>query len=223
AGDNIRARGVLNAEAALITEMTALAYGAQVRMSDGSIDLSEPFRYHFPGAVASIDLRRLPAPIPVPHVESTLTFDYDVTGTFTNPFIAGRARFERSTFLGATIGDGLIGTIDTSVTPITYGGDGEIDDIELRRFGEGLDVGWMRDPRYAGTIDGRFQVQGSGTDRMSLRLTGGGRLHRANMLGGRLSDADVTIDIADGTLRASYDGTLASIDPAIALADRRFD
>src|SRR5439155_3094221 len=62
AGDNIRARGVLNAEAALITEMTALAYGAQVRMSDGSIDLSEPFRYHFPGAVASIDLRRLPAP-----------------------------------------------------------------------------------------------------------------------------------------------------------------
>jgi autotransporter translocation and assembly factor TamB len=43
------------------------------------------------------------------------------------------------------------------------------------------------------------------------------------MLGGRLSDAEVTIDIADGTLRTSFDGSLASIDPAIAFADRRYD
>lgn len=223
AGDNVHARGTLTADAADIAEATATAYGAAVRTTHGSIGLSEPFPYHFPGHIDSLDLRRLPAPIPVPHVESLLAFDYDVDGTFTHPFIAGRARFFPSTFLGARLGDGMVGTIDTRPSPLTYGGDGEIDGIDVRRFGEGLDVAWMKEPRYAGTIDGRFHVEGSGADRVSLRLTGGGRVHRAGMLGGRLSDADVTIEIANGTLRTSFEGMLASINPAIALADPRLD
>jgi TamB, inner membrane protein subunit of TAM complex len=223
AGDNIHARGTITADAVLIAQATALAYGADVRTVQGSIRLTEPFAYHFPGTVASLDLRRLPPAIPVPHVESALTFAYDADGSFTRPFITGRARFARSEFLGATIGDGMIGTIDTSVSPLTFSGDGEIDGVNLGRFGAGLDVGWMKDPHYAGTIDGRFHVDGSGTDRRSVRIAGGGRVHRADMLGGRIADADVTIDIADGTLRTSFDGTLASIDPAIAFADQRLD
>src|SRR4029079_14574742 len=82
---------------------------------------------------------------------------------------------------------------------------------------------WMRDPRYVGTVDGHFHVEGSGSDRQSLHLVAGGRLTRASLFGGRLTDADVTLDIADGTLAASFNGQLASIRPSIALADPRFD
>ena len=37
----------------------------------------------------------VPATIPVPRVESLLTFDYDVDGRFSEPFITGRAAFAR--------------------------------------------------------------------------------------------------------------------------------
>src|SRR5207244_5286780 len=111
------------------------------------------------------------------------------------PFVAGHATFASSQFLGATIRAGTVGTIDTSAKPLTFSGDGEIEDMDLHRFGAGLEVGWMQDPRYAGTVSGHFAVEGAGTDRESLALTGGGRLERANLFGGRLSDADVTIEI----------------------------
>ena len=62
--------------------------------------------------------------MPVPHVERTLALDYDVTGGFSHPFIAGTARFAPSRFLGAAIADGMIGSIDTAVTPIGHSGEG---------------------------------------------------------------------------------------------------
>jgi hypothetical protein len=222
AGDDVHARGTLTADAALVSRATARAYGADVSTTQGSIGLESPYPFHFPGTIAGLDLRRLPASIPVPRVESLLAFGYDVTGRFSEPFIVGRARFAPSEYLGATIGDGTIGTVDTSVKPLTYGGNGEIDGIDLRRFGSGLDVGWMRDRRYAGTVSGLFRVEGAGTDRASLKLAGGGRLKRAEMFGGQIIDADVTVDISSGTLTTSFNGRVTSIDPAVALEDQRF-
>jgi hypothetical protein len=222
AGDNVHARGELTARAALVTRATAIAYGADVSTTQGSIGIEAPFPFHFPGTIAALDLRRLPASIPVPRVESTLAFDYDVTGRFSEPFITGRARFAQSRYLGATIGDGTIGHVDTSVTPLTFGGDGEIDGIDLHRFGSGLDVGWMQDRRYAGAVSGRFHIEGAGTNRASLMIAGGGRLTRVDMFGGRITDADVTLAISSGTVTTSFDGRFASISPAAALDDERY-
>ena len=221
--DAVRARGQLTATAVLIADSSATAYGAAVTSHDATIGLDEPFPFHFQGRTAGIDLRRVPPTVPVPRVESLLTFDYDVTGRFAEPFIAGHATFARSTFLGAVVGDGTVGSIDTEHQPIRYSGDGEINDIDLRRFGDGLEVGWLRQPRYAGTMSGRFHVDGAGTSIATLALTGGGHLARAEMFKGTLSDAEVSIAIADGTLRASYDGRLAGIDPSVPFADSRLD
>jgi hypothetical protein len=116
----------------------------------------------------------------------------------------------------------MIGTVDTSVKPLRFSGDGEIDGVDLGRFGAGLDVGWMQDPRYAGTVSGRFQVEGAGTDRESLRIAGSGRLNRGEMFGGRVTEADVSFDISEGTLKTTFNGPFAAIDPALALADSRF-
>ncbi|MCU1385567.1 MAG: hypothetical protein JWL71_4264, partial [Acidobacteria bacterium] len=223
AADNVRAHGQLTDTQVLIAEMTATAYGAAVTAHQSAIGIDAPFPFHFQGRTAGIDLRRVPATVPVPRVESLLTFDYDVTGRFSEPFIAGRAAFAPSEFLGARIGDGTVGSIDTQQKPVHYSGDGPIDGINLRRFGEGLDVAWLQQPRYAGTISGHFNVEGSGSSAATLTLTGGGRLTRGDLFNGALSDADVTIAIAGGTLRASYDGRLARIDPSIPFADPRLE
>ena len=219
--DQVRARGQLTATHVLVVAADAVAYGAQVSTADSSIGIDRPFPFRFQGAVNGIDLRRVPVTVPVPRVESALTFNYDVSGRFSDPFIVGNATFARSQFLGAAVGAGTVGSIDTSQRPIRYTGDGDVEGVNLRRFGEGLEVGWLQEPRYAGTVSGHFQAQGVGTDRATLTLTGGGRLARAEMFSGTLSEADVSIGIDRGTLRASFDGRFAAIDPAIPFADPR--
>jgi hypothetical protein len=223
AADNVRARGQLTQADVLIADASATAYGAALTTHDASIGIDAPFPFRFQGRTTGIDLRRIPATVPVPRVESLLTFDYDVTGRFADPFIAGHATFARSEFLGATVGDGTVGSIDTQQKPVHYSGDGEVDRINLQRFGEGLDVGWLQQPRYGGTLSGHFHVDGAGTAAATLALTGGGHLARAELFSGTLSDAEVSIALADGTLRASYDGRLDAIDPSIPFVDPRLE
>ena len=88
------------------------------------------------------DLRALPADIPVPHVESSLAFGFDVNGRFSRSFLRGQARFDDSVFLGAEVGAGTVGAIDTSVTPFHYAGEGDISGIDLPRFGTDLAITW---------------------------------------------------------------------------------
>jgi hypothetical protein len=221
AGDNVHARGTITEHEVRVAEARASAYGAGVTTANASIGLDEPFPFHFAGGVDTIDLRRLPPDIPVPHVESTLTFDYDVHGRFSAPFIAGRATFAASEFLGAALGPGTAGSIDTSQT-LHYTGEGDLDHVDLRRFGEGLDIAWLQDPRYAGTIAGHFSVDGTGTDRATLEVVSWGTLTRASMFHGTLSNATVSMRIHGGDLDAQYDGFFDRIDPSVPLQDDRF-
>ena len=159
AADRVRARGQLTATTVLIAEANAVAYGAEVTTHDSTIGIDEPFPFRFQGRTNRIDLRRVPKTVPVPRVESLLTFDYDVSGRFAEPFIAGHATFASSEFLGARVGDGTVGTIDTRPKPVRYSGEGDISAIDLHRFGEGLEVGWLQQPRYAGTVSGHFRCR----------------------------------------------------------------
>jgi autotransporter translocation and assembly factor TamB len=221
AADGVKARGQITSTSVLIAEADATAYGAKVATRDGSIGIDAPFPFHFEGTTTRIDLRRLPEAIPVPHVESLLTFDYAVDGRFSDPFIAGRASFAESQFLGATVGAGTVGSIDTLQRPLRYTGEGDVVRIDLRRFGDGLDVAWLRDPRYAGTLSGHFRVEAAGASAAELSLTGGGRLTTAEIFSGTLSDANVSVAIQAGTLKASYDGRLDRIDPSIPFEQPR--
>jgi autotransporter translocation and assembly factor TamB len=225
AGDGVKARGQITAAAVLVAQASATAYGAAVELHDGSIGLRPPFAFRFQGTVTQVDLRNLPATVPVPHVESLLTFDYDTTGQFSEPFITGRAAFAPSMFLGASINGGTVGAIDTSRQPLQFSGDGGIEGANLHRFGEGMDVAWLEDPRYAGTLTGHFHVDGHpslGSDRATLALTGGGHLAHADLFHGALENADVSMTIDRGSLRVSYAGGFSHIDPSVPFADERW-
>lgn len=222
-GDDVKARGHITPTEVRIAEGTATAYGANIRLESGSIGVGTPYRFTFVGIADGVDLRQLPPNVPVPHVESTLSFHYDVTGQFSAPFLKGSAVFERSEFLRVAIDPGATGSLDTSVSPFEYAGQGEISQVDMNYLGTGLDVAWLREPRYAGTLSGRFHVQGRGADAATMTLRGGGRLTRADLFGGQLLEADVSIDIQTGTLSGAYAGQLKNINPAIALEDPRFD
>jgi autotransporter translocation and assembly factor TamB len=221
AADDLHARGRLTATEAQIDRMTAVAYGARLPSTTGSIGLDDPYPYHFRGAMAALDLRLVPKNVPVPHVGTTLALDYDVMGRFRQPFIKGHAQFAQSEFLGAIVGEGTIGTIDTETRPILYSGEGEIQGVNLNRFGAALGVGWLGDPRYAGSVSGRFRVDGAGADVETLALRAAGRLSRGDLFHGALRDADVSLEIDHGTLHGSFGGSFAGIDPAIAFVDPR--
>ncbi len=219
--DNVIAAGTLTATEAVIAAATATAYGADVRVRSGAIAIDAPYRYRFAGRAAGLDLRRVPREVPVPHVDSTLVLDYDVHGQFAPGYIIGEATFGSSEFLGAQIAAGAFGSIDTSATPVHYSGEGTMTGISLRRFGDGLDVAWMREARYDGIIAGRFHVDATGSGAAGLVLDGGGRLSQAHIFQGRLHDADVTVHLEDGSLRGSYDGAFERINPARATGDDR--
>ena len=220
--ENVRARGRITDTDAVIAEATAVAYGANIRIDAGAIGIASPYRYRFQGRAQQVDLRKLPKAIPVPHVDSLLNFDYDVVGQFSSAYIAGGATFADSQFLGARVLSGAYGSIDTSAAPLHYTGEGPVAGIDLQRFARELEIGWLNDPRYAGTVSGRFYVDGFGADPATMTLSGGGRLSRADLFGGRLSDADVSIEIADGSLTGFYDGALDGVDPAVAFQDDTF-
>ena len=221
--DNVRARGTITPSEVRIAQATATAYAARVRVANGSIGIGAPYPLHVVGSAAGVDLRRLPLTVPVPHVESALAFTYDVRGAFGSPFIAGEARFATSEFVGATIGDGAVGTIDTSAVPLDYGGEGDVSGVDLHRFGQALGVAWLQEPRVAGTLSGHFSVEGSGREAPSMTLSASGRLDRGAFFNGVLSEATVSLGIANGSLEASYAGHFSTVNPAIVLGDPRVD
>ena len=221
---NLAASGTLTATDAVIADATGTAYGSALHITSGFIGIDAPYTYRFQGDDSQLDLRQLPPQVPITHVESQIALAwFDVNGQFeTPPFIRGDAEFGPSEYLGAAIGAGSTGWIDTSVTPVQYDGEGDIRSLDVGRFGAGLDVAWMKDPRWAGVLAGHFRVDGAGSSSDSMRVDGSGRLARADMFDGRLLDADVSVHIAGGSLNASYDGGLAGVDTAKAFADDSF-
>ena len=217
--DDVTAEGVLTPTDVQLARVTATAYGANVQLRPSTMAIDAPYGFRFVGTAAGVDLRQLPGSVPVPHVESTLAFDFDTTGRFSEPYLTARATFAESVFLGSTIASGAQGAIDTSVTPFTYEGNGGLRDVDLHRFGRDLDIAWMTEPRYAGTVSGQFTVRGAGSDLPTMTLEGGGRLERASLFDGRLADMDVQVSIAAGSLQATFDGELGSIDPSIPMED----
>ncbi len=102
--DRLNARGTITDREVRIAEATGVAYGADITVTNGDIAIDRPYAFHFTGTAGQVDLRALPDFFPVPHVESRLAFDYDVTGQFASSFIDGHAVFAASEFLGATSG-----------------------------------------------------------------------------------------------------------------------
>ena len=52
----------------------------------------------------------------------------------------------------------------------------DLDGVDLGRFGRDLELAWLQDPRYAGSMAGRFSVSGAGSDAATMTLDSTGRV-----------------------------------------------
>lgn len=217
---DVRAKGTLIVDRVLIDTTTALAYGSPVRAA-GWLDIPEPYGFHLTGHVANLDLRQLPATVPVPRKRSDLTFDYDATGRFARPFLTGEAAFDESGFLDVRISAGARGTIDTSGEHVAYSGVGTIRDLDVGQIGQEFDVATLREPQFAGRVSGAFDLAGVGTSLDDLSIDVKGTEVGAAIFGGQVHDGQIDLQIRNDSLSGKGSGQFQNIDSAILTADSR--
>ena len=217
---DVRTSGTLIVDRVLIDTSTGFAYGSPVRAS-GWIDLPEPFNFHLVGQATRLDLRLLPSTVPVPRMRSSLTFEYNATGRFRNPILAGRATFDDSTFLDARIAAGGHGTIDTSGPLVTYAADGYVSNLDIGQIGTAFDLPTLREPRYAGKVAGNFDLTGAGSTLADLTVDVKGNGVSAAMFGGGVVDTQLDLAIRNDSLSGSGKGSFERLDATALTADTR--
>jgi autotransporter translocation and assembly factor TamB len=215
---DLRTKGTLVVDRVLIESTAAVAYGSPIRAA-GWIDLPPPYGFHLTGTATRLDLRRLPANVPVPHLRSSLTFDYDATGRFQNPVLAGTAVFADSTFLDAQVGAGARGGVDTSGRLVTYSADGRVAGLDLNQIGDEFELVTLRQPRYAGTVSGGFNLTGAGSSLDDLTIDVQGQSVTADMFGGEFSEMQLDLQVRNASLSGRGRGQFERIDPSIAVGE----
>jgi hypothetical protein len=208
---NLRTSGTLVVDRVLVSSASGTAYGSPFTAA-GWIDIPAPYGFHLVGQAASMDLRRLPADVPVPHIRSSLSFSYDATGRFAKPFLAGSAVFNASTFLDARVESGAQGSIDTSGRLVTYSAVGSLSNLDLNQIGVAFDLETLREPRYAGTVDGGFDLTGAGSTLDDLTIDVKGHHVNAAMFGGHFTDAELDLHVRNDSLEGGGTGGFEHID-----------
>ncbi len=208
---NLRTTGTLIVDRVLVSSASGTAYGSPFTAS-GWIDIPAPYGFHLVGQAASMDLRKLPADVPVPHIRSNLSFSYNATGRFERPFLTGNAVFKDSTFLDARVAAGARGSIDTSGLLVTYSAVGSVANLDLNQIGVTFDLQTLREPRYAGQVDGTFDLTGAGSTLDDLTIDAKGHHVNAAMFGGRFTDAELDLHVRNDSLEGSGAGGFEHID-----------
>lgn len=212
----VRARGRLVPGRAEIAQATGRAYKSAFS-AGGSIDIDAPYNFRLSGSAASLDLRQLPRDVNVPRVPTLLHFDYDARGRFQRPFLAGSATFRQSVVLGATIEEGTVGSLDTSVSPTRYAAAGSISALDLRTVGDAFAIASLQTAQYAGSVAGPFDVAGEGTTLETLDLRLAARNATIAMFGGVLRNLQYDGRVLHDSLTGSGSAVLDGINPGIAL------
>ena len=205
---NVRATGRLVEGRALISRATMTAYGSPVTTT-GWLGLPAPYEFALTGHASHMDLRRLPASVPLPKLPSDLTFDFDARGRFQNPVLAADAIFGASTFLDAAIEPGTTGRVDTAAEPMTYSARGRVSNLNLTTLGRAFNLSTLLQPDYAGVVAGTFDVVGQGTTMSELMLTVKGNGVQASIFGGQFLDTSLDVvvrgDSLSGTSRGQFE------------------
>lgn len=194
---NVRVRGVLDGRTVRLDGSAngyggrATVKGAIARPGRGQRELT----LDLAGQVAGFDLRRLPARLHVPALETNLTGSYVVRGALSA--LEAESTLTAGTVEGAALTDGTTGRFARTARGFTFTASGSATDIDVPRLGEALGVAGMTDDRLAGRLNGSFDVTGEqrgGSEGLSLHASGA--LADSTSLGGRLPAMryDVTLD-----------------------------
>jgi autotransporter translocation and assembly factor TamB len=223
-GTQVDAKGSFKGPSITLTSARANAYGGAAT-TRGTIVLPSGKRliaYDLEGTTQHVDLRRLPASLHVPKLETDIALtSYHVQGN--GPVARGSGVLGQSLVEGATVGDGTTVQFETGHGPFSYGGAGTVDQFNLRRLGKALQIDVLDDPLYDGNVNGSFDVKASGTTLEELKLSSSGTVRDSAMVGTHVSEMTFTADIADARLTTHATGGFDGLNPAVIFERRALD
>ena len=145
-------------------------------------------------------MRRVPKQFSVPALESRVDMDYDLAGRGKN--LKASAVFHPSVVEGANIAEGMRGHFELNGRNISYGGEGHIEQANLRRFGRALDIPTLDADRFDSPIGGNFRVEVSGRSLDELVLNADGVVSDSTLLATKFPEMAFTTKIEGRRLEA---------------------
>jgi autotransporter translocation and assembly factor TamB len=210
---NLKAEGIYR-DRAFNAEGSGHAYGASVRART-AVHLPRvpngPYSYKTSGTFLNLDMTRLPRTLPSPRLSSRLAGSFDVSGQ-RGQWLAD-LRLKESLAEGATIGDGTTAHMASREGRLEYAATGHVQNLDVQRLGEPLDLQFLLDERFRGRLNSNFTMTGEGRTLDTLRLKVDSDLYESEAAGGRLPQFHVAVDLADRRLETLARGSFENIDP----------
>ncbi len=202
---NVRAEGVYDAPD-LRFSASGAAYGASAT-THGTVHVpaAGPVWYSLAGSFRNLDARRLPRELPVPPLATSAAgqyrFDANGSGWHASGTLAD------STAEGAQFASGTVFSVEARNRSLRYSASGTVAALDPRRFSKPLDIAWLDDERFHGSLTGSFTFEGSGRTLDGLRLATTADLTDSSIGGAGFPHAAVSMTMVDRELNTTFSGT----------------
>jgi autotransporter translocation and assembly factor TamB len=163
----------------------------------------DPTTFDLTGSAAHISLASLPPNVKAPRIATDLNpTAYHVKGSVgPTTAVEGSATMAQSTIAGGTILSGTTGEFALTFEPgtaglqsLTYAARGEVQDMNLRRIGDAFQIASIAKPEYDSRINTRFDVKGSGTN----RIDASGTATNSEIFGGTVPQVEYEVHLVYG-------------------------
>ena len=216
---NVRAQGVYE-PARLRFDASGAAYGATAT-THATFRFSTPSRplsYRLEGAFRNLDMRRLPARLSMPKLETQAAGDYSFEAQGRD--WTGRGTLSESIVEGARFASGTLLGIESRNRQLSYSASGNVAWLNPRRFAAPLEVKWLDDDRFNGSLAGAFTFTGSGRTVDDLVMETSASLADSTLAGARFPSARVDFQMAAREIRAKFAGAFGEL-PGSLFTDRK--
>ena len=202
---NVRAQGVFE-PSLLRFDASGPAYGttATTRATFHLATAGRPLSYQLAGTFKNLDMRRLPAKLSMPVLDTQAAGQYQFEANGAN--WRGSGTLDDSIVEGAHFGRGFALEMDSQDRALHYSATGNVAGLNPRRFARPLDVGWLDDDRLVGSLNGSFTFDGSGRSVDTLVLHTNASLTDSTLAGAHFPSAQVALDMANRQMRSTFAG-----------------
>ena len=226
---NVRARGAYQVprladgrvgQTVLRFDASGAAYGASAttRATFNFSTPSRPLSYRLEGTFRDLDMRRLPDKLSMPALETQAAGNYSFEAQGRN--WKGGATLSESVVEGASFESGTVLGIESRDRELRYSASGNVAWLNPRRFAAPLEIEWLDDSRFDGSLTGALTFTGSGRTVDGLVLKTTASLVDSTLAGARFPSAEVDFQMAERQIHAKFAGPFEQL-PGSLFTERK--
>jgi autotransporter translocation and assembly factor TamB len=208
--ENVHAQGIFE-PSLLRFDASGAAYGAttNTRATFRFAAPGRPLSYQLAGNFRNLDMRRLPAKLAMPKLETVAAGQYQFEAT--GPNWRANGTLSDSMVEGAHFWAGTLVEMDSQNRALHYSASGNVAGLNPRRFSAPLGIEWLDDDRLAGSLNGSFTFDGSGRSVDELVLHTTASLVDSALAGARFPTAQVALDMSNRQMQSTFAGTFERV------------